>query len=103
MRNAAGAFFQSSIAKLYRDCRRGLWCRTRTKIERRTIVCQFFTRGKSSTSLAHRCSNPLWGVALGLICVGDTYAASDDTVRLPAFVRFDSALYLKINEMWKAQ
>jgi outer membrane receptor for ferric coprogen and ferric-rhodotorulic acid len=45
--------------------------------------------------------NPLWGVALGVICFGDSYAASDDTVRLPGFVRFDTALYLKINDTWQ--
>ncbi len=27
----------------------------------------------------------------------------DDTVRLPGFIRFDAAVYLKINETWKAQ
>jgi catecholate siderophore receptor len=47
--------------------------------------------------------NPMWGAALGVIYFGDSYAASDDTVRLPGFVRFDTALYLKINETWKAQ
>jgi catecholate siderophore receptor len=47
--------------------------------------------------------NPMWGAALGVIVFGDSYASSDDTVRLPGFVRFDTALYLKINENWKAQ
>jgi catecholate siderophore receptor len=42
-------------------------------------------------------------VALGVIYFGDSYAASDDTVRLPGFVRFDTALYLKINDTWEAQ
>ncbi|WP_363331156.1 TonB-dependent siderophore receptor [Bradyrhizobium sp.] len=47
--------------------------------------------------------NPMWGAGLGVIVFGDSYASSDDTVRLPGFVRFDTALYLKINENWKAQ
>jgi catecholate siderophore receptor len=46
---------------------------------------------------------PMWGAALGVIYFSDSFATSDDTVRLPGFVRFDSALYLKINETWKAQ
>ncbi len=47
--------------------------------------------------------DPMWGAGLGVIVFGDSYASSDDTVRLPGFVRFDTALYLKINENWKAQ
>ena len=44
--------------------------------------------------------NPTWGAALGIIYFGDSFASSDDTVRLPGFVRFDTAVYLKINETW---
>lgn len=44
-----------------------------------------------------------WGAALGVIYFSDSFASSDDTVRLPGFVRFDTALYLKINETWKGQ
>jgi catecholate siderophore receptor len=47
--------------------------------------------------------NETWGAALGIIYFGDSFATSDDTVRLPGFVRFDTALYLKINETWRAQ
>jgi catecholate siderophore receptor len=47
--------------------------------------------------------NPMWGAALGVIYFSDSFASSDDTVRLPGFVRFDTALYLKINEIWRAQ
>ncbi len=47
--------------------------------------------------------NETWGAALGIIYFGDSYASSDDTVRLPGFVRFDTALYLKIDEHWRAQ
>jgi catecholate siderophore receptor len=46
---------------------------------------------------------PMWGAALGIIYFGDSYASSDDTVRLPGFVRFDTALYLKIDETWSGQ
>ncbi len=47
--------------------------------------------------------DPMWGAALGVIYFSDSYASSDDTVRLPGFVRFDTAVYLKINEIWRAQ
>jgi catecholate siderophore receptor len=47
--------------------------------------------------------DPMWGAALGVIYFSDSFASSDNTVRLPGFVRFDTALYLKINEMWRAQ
>jgi len=47
--------------------------------------------------------DPVWAAALGVIYFSDSFASSDDTVRLPGFVRFDAALYLKINETWKAQ
>ena len=44
-----------------------------------------------------------WGAALGVIYFSDSFASSDDTVKLPGFVRFDTALYVKINETWKGQ
>ena len=47
--------------------------------------------------------NPMWAAALGVIYFSDSFASSDDTVRLPGFVRFDAALYAKINEHWRAQ
>jgi catecholate siderophore receptor len=47
--------------------------------------------------------NPMWAAALGIIYFGDSFATSDDTVRLPAFVRFDAAIYFKLNETWRAQ
>lgn len=46
---------------------------------------------------------PVWSAALGAIYFSDSFASSDDSVRLPAFVRFDAAVYAKINEMWKLQ
>ena len=46
---------------------------------------------------------PVWGAALGVIYFSDSFASSDDTVKLPGFVRFDAALYMKINETWRAQ
>jgi len=33
----------------------------------------------------------------------DSFASSDDTVRLPGFARVDAGLYAKISETWKAQ
>jgi catecholate siderophore receptor len=47
--------------------------------------------------------DPMWAAGLGVIYFSDSYAASDDFVRLPGFVRVDAALYLKINANWKAQ
>jgi catecholate siderophore receptor len=47
--------------------------------------------------------NSMWGAGLGVIYFGDSFTSSDDTVRLPGFVRFDTAVYLKIDENWRAQ
>ena len=47
--------------------------------------------------------DPIWSAALGVIYFSDSFASSDDTVRLPGFVRFDAAVYAKLNEHWRAQ
>jgi catecholate siderophore receptor len=47
--------------------------------------------------------DPVWAVAVGIIYFSDSFASSDDTVRLPGFVRVDAAVYRKINETWRAQ
>jgi catecholate siderophore receptor len=47
--------------------------------------------------------DPLWAVAAGVIWFSDSFASSDDTVRLPGFVRFDAAGYRKIDEHWRVQ
>jgi catecholate siderophore receptor len=47
--------------------------------------------------------NPMWGAGLGIIYFSDSYAASDDFVKLPGFVRVDAALYLKLNQTWSGQ
>jgi len=47
--------------------------------------------------------NPTWAAALGVIYFSDSFASSDDSVRLPGFVRVDAALYAKIDETWRAQ
>ena len=46
---------------------------------------------------------PVWGAGLGFIYFSDSFASSDDTVKLPGFFRVDAAIYLKINEMWRAK
>ena len=46
---------------------------------------------------------PVWSASLGAIYFSDSFASSDDTVRLPGFVRFDAAVFARINETWKAQ
>ena len=45
----------------------------------------------------------MWSAGLGIIYFGNSFATSDDTVRLPSFVRFDAAVYAKIDETWSAQ
>jgi catecholate siderophore receptor len=45
----------------------------------------------------------VWSAAVGMIYFSDSYATSDDTVKLPGFVRFDAGLYAKINQTWRAQ
>jgi catecholate siderophore receptor len=45
----------------------------------------------------------MWSAGLGVIFFDDSFATSDDTVRLPAFWRFDAGIYAKIDENWKAQ
>jgi catecholate siderophore receptor len=47
--------------------------------------------------------NSIWAGGLGVIYFSDSYAASDDLVRLPGFVRVDAALYAKINRNWRVQ
>jgi len=45
----------------------------------------------------------MWSAGLGIIYFGDSFASSDDTVRLPAFVRVDAGIYANIDQNWKAQ
>jgi catecholate siderophore receptor len=45
----------------------------------------------------------MWGAGLGVIYFSDSFASSDDFVKLPGFVRVDAALYLKINQTWSGQ
>jgi catecholate siderophore receptor len=44
-----------------------------------------------------------WAASLGVIYFSDSFAASDDSVRLPGFWRFDAGLFAKIDETWSAQ
>jgi catecholate siderophore receptor len=46
---------------------------------------------------------PVWSAALGVIYFSDSYAASDDFVKLPGFVRFDAGVYARIDDHWRAQ
>jgi catecholate siderophore receptor len=45
----------------------------------------------------------MWSAGVGVIYFGDSFATSDDTVRLPGFVRVDAGLYANIDQNWKAQ
>ena len=44
-----------------------------------------------------------WAAGVGIIYLGNSYASSDDTVKLPGFVRVDAGLYYKYNEQWSGQ
>jgi len=44
-----------------------------------------------------------WAAAVGVIYLSDSFASSDDTVKLPGFVRVDAALYYKFDDTWRAQ
>ncbi len=45
----------------------------------------------------------MWAAALGVIYFSESFTSSDDTVKMPGFTRVDAAVFMKINEMWKAQ
>jgi catecholate siderophore receptor len=47
--------------------------------------------------------DPWWSAAIGVIYFSDSFATSDDLVRLPGFVRVDAAVYRKIDETWRVQ
>lgn len=46
---------------------------------------------------------PMWAGSVGVIYFSDSFASSDDTVKLPAWVRVDAGIHATINETWKAQ
>jgi catecholate siderophore receptor len=45
----------------------------------------------------------IWSASAGLIYFSDSFASSDDSVRLPGFFRVDAGLYAQINKTWRAQ
>jgi catecholate siderophore receptor len=47
--------------------------------------------------------NPIWSAALGVIYFSDSFASSDDTVRLPGFVRVDAGLYAQLDKNLRVQ
>ncbi len=47
--------------------------------------------------------NPTWGVALGTIYRDEIFASTDNTVKLPSFVRFDAAVFWQITKNVRAQ
>ena len=46
---------------------------------------------------------PVWAASVGVIYFSDSFASSDDSVKLPGFFRVDGAVFAKINETWRAQ
>jgi len=44
-----------------------------------------------------------WAAGVGIIYFSDSYAASDDTVKLPGFTRVDAGVYYKYDERWSGQ
>ncbi len=47
--------------------------------------------------------DPRWALGVGVLYLGDSYAASDDVVKLPSWVRVDAGVYYKYNETWSGQ
>ncbi len=59
---------------------------------------------KHSLSLWNRYDfNEHWGVGIGIIYRDEIYAAADNAVTLPSFVRFDAALFYRHDEHLSAQ
>jgi catecholate siderophore receptor len=46
---------------------------------------------------------PMWSAAFGAIYFSDSFASSDNSVKLPAWWRFDAAVYAQIDKTWRAQ
>jgi catecholate siderophore receptor len=44
-----------------------------------------------------------WGFGLGAIYRDEIFASTDNTVRIPSFVRFDAAAFYRINDRVRAQ
>jgi catecholate siderophore receptor len=46
---------------------------------------------------------PVWSASLGAIYFSDSFASSDNTSKLPAFVRFDAGIFAQVNQTWRLQ
>ena len=46
---------------------------------------------------------PMWAASVGVIYFSDLFASSDDSVKLPGFVRVDAGIYATITDRWKVQ
>lgn len=46
---------------------------------------------------------PVWAASVGVIYFSDSFASSDDTVKLPGFVRVDAGIFARIDKTWRAQ
>jgi catecholate siderophore receptor len=46
---------------------------------------------------------PMWAASVGVIYFSESFASSDDTVKLPGFFRVDAGIFATINERWRAQ
>ncbi|MDV3242153.1 MAG: TonB-dependent receptor, partial [Methylocaldum sp.] len=46
---------------------------------------------------------PHWGVGLGAVYRSEMYAATDNNVTLPGFLRFDGAVYYTVNDNVQVQ
>jgi len=59
---------------------------------------------RHTVSLWHRYDlNKQWGAGMGLIYRDEIFASTDNTVRLPGFLRFDAALFHRFNDRLRAQ
>jgi catecholate siderophore receptor len=59
---------------------------------------------RHTLSLWNRCDlDPHWGLGLGIIYRDNIFASTDNTVTLPAFVRFDAAVFWRQSDRLRAQ
>ncbi len=59
---------------------------------------------RHTLSLWNRCNfNQQWGLGLGTIYRDELFTSTDNTVRLPSFVRFDAAFFYRFNARLRAQ
>ena len=92
-------YWQSSLGYAYTDAR--ISSATSTTIVPGNVV-QLVPQHQFSFWNKYQFT-PIWSAALGVIYFGDSFASSDNTVKLPGFVRFDAGVYAQLDKNWKVQ